>query len=141
MRYEFKCSRCAEIFELEQPMNFEHTALHCGVEANRIWGDFQTDRDLAYQFTTNIFGHPTVIYSRRQYKNLLKKHGLSAKATPLECLQMRKQKKNTTANYKYPAINIATKLGNEGILKYVPGAIKAAQMKEKYGENKTGRHK
>lgn len=74
MIYTFKCAICSEEFDVEQPINAIHTALHCGVQASRVWG-CNTDKDLAYNFTTDAYGEPVVIHSKKQYRNLLKKHG------------------------------------------------------------------
>jgi len=47
---------------------------------------FNTIKDLAYNFTTDVFGNPIVIHSKRQYKKLLKQHGM-ADASIKECRQ------------------------------------------------------
>ena len=86
MIYEFQCIICGEHFECVQSMNIEHKAFHCGIEAQRIWGNCNTDKDLAYNFTTKIFGNPREIYSKKQYRNLLKSNGL-VDASLKECRQ------------------------------------------------------
>lgn len=86
MIYPFKCIICGAEFEVVQEMNAEHKAFHCGIEAHRIWG-VNTDKDLAYNFTTDMFdGKPVQIFSKRQFKGLLKKYNL-ADASIKECRQ------------------------------------------------------
>lgn len=76
MIYPFQCIICGEEFMVVQPMNAEHKAFHCGIEAQRIWGA-NTHKDLAYNFTTDMFdGKSVQINSHRQFKGLLKKNGL-----------------------------------------------------------------
>jgi hypothetical protein len=74
MNYTFKCAVCSEEFDVVQPMNMIHTALHCGTPSKRVWG-CNTEKDLAYNFTTDAFGKPEVIYSRNQYRKFLKDNG------------------------------------------------------------------
>ena len=76
MTYEFECIVCNEHFDCVQRIDDEHKAFHCGIEARRVWGALNTDRDLTYSFVTENFGEPIQINSHRQYKKLLKEHGL-----------------------------------------------------------------
>ncbi|MDI6732333.1 MAG: hypothetical protein QME16_00170 [Planctomycetota bacterium] len=49
-------------------------------------GLFHTDKDLSYNFTTELFGKPITIHSKGQFKSLLKHHNL-ADASIKECHQ------------------------------------------------------
>ena len=72
MTYAFRCLICNEEFDVVQPMNIEHKAYHCGIEAQRVWG-YYTEKDLRYTFSTDMFdGKPTEIRSKEHYKKLLK---------------------------------------------------------------------
>ena len=120
MIYPFHCIICGEEFDVTQPMNIAHKAFHCGIEAQRIWG-FNTDKDLLYNFTTEMFdGKPIQIHSKRQFKNLLKVHGM-ADASPKECCQeARFRKKLNEKDYsrdrRKTAENIYCKMKNRGQL-------------------------
>lgn len=96
MTYEFECIICGCYFDVIQRMSDKHKAFHCGIEARRIWSAPATDKDLAYNFTTHQFGQSVVIYSKRQYKNLLKQHNL-ADASIKECRQQAEFKKRINA--------------------------------------------
>ncbi len=92
MVYSFRCSICNEEFDVVQQMNIKHEAFHCGIEARRVWG-VNTDKDLAYSFTTDMFGgKPVVVTSKRQFKTLLKSNGM-ADASIKECSQEAKFRK------------------------------------------------
>lgn len=77
MTYQYECLICGKEFELQQPMNIEHKAYHCHIEARRIWNIPQTNKDLMWQFTDDhSFKQGYDVHSRRQYERILKKEGV-----------------------------------------------------------------
>jgi len=121
MIYPFRCLICNKEFDIIQPMSAEHKAFHCGIEAQRVWS-VNTDKDLAYNFTTEMFdGKPIEIHSKRQFKHLLKVHNM-ADASPKECFQEAKfRKKINEEDYsiqrKQTAENIYCKMKDRGQLR------------------------
>ena len=74
-------------------------------------GEFNTNKDLSYNFTTEMFnGKPVEIHSKRQFKNLLKKHNI-ADASPKECFQeARFRKRLNEEGHKVERRNTAEKI-------------------------------
>ena len=89
-RYEFRCKICETLFEEVQKMNTKHIAFHCNIRARRVFSLFQTNKDLMYNFTTNAFGEPVIVHSRRQYKKLLKANKC-VDATVSDCLSVKRK--------------------------------------------------
>ena len=120
MTYPFRCIICDTEFDIVQPMNIEHKAFHCGIEAQRIWG-FNTDKDLAYNFVTEMFdGKPIQIHSKRQFKGLLKVYGM-VDASPKECcdearFRKRINKEDYSRDRRKTAENIYHKMKDRGQL-------------------------
>lgn len=122
MIYPFRCIICNIEFEVVQSMNTPHKAFHCGVEAQRIFTVPQTNKDLMYQFDTTIFGkRPVNIYSRRQYKRLLKENGL-VDSTPRECLTV-KPKNDGKERARKLAKKCADKIYKKGAMDWVKGKV------------------
>lgn len=123
MVYSFRCPICCEEFSIVQPMDAPHKSFHCGVEAKRIWGENNTDKDLAYSFTTDMFdGKPVSITSKRQFKTLLKQHRI-ADASPKECFQEARFRKKINeesriVNRRKAAVDIYRKMKGRGQLNY-----------------------
>lgn len=104
---------------------------HCGVRSVKLLArNVYTDKDLAYNFVTNKFGKPVSVHSKAQYKSLLKANGLMD-ASPKEGYDHAMFRRKIIENddrvrRKRIAEKISKKLGQECLLKYVPGAIKEA---------------
>lgn len=124
MIYQYQCPICNTVFDIVQGMNDAHRAVHCGVDARRVWLPFQTDKDLMYQFDTTIFGNkPVNIYSRRQYKRLLKENGL-VDETPRNCLTVKPpSEKDRRVKTKQFAEKMIKKVYDKGAMPYVRGEV------------------
>ena len=128
MRYSFECQVCGRQFDELQGMNDEHIAFHCGRRAKRVWLSFYTDKDLMYQFDTTIFGpgqkgEAVNIHSRRQYKGLLKQHGL-ADATVRDCLSVKpKSDAEHKTRIRQLAKKMEKKIYEQGAMPWVKGRV------------------
>lgn len=81
--------RCGNKTDGRYKWNGEHICVDCfsKTPSKGIKGNFNTHKDLAYNFTTDMFdGKPVEIHSRGHFKNMLKLHGL-ADASPKEAHQ------------------------------------------------------
>ena len=123
--YTFKCDKCGRIFTVVQSMNDDHTFTHCGKKCNRVWCGFETNKDLMYQFTTDMFdGKGVDIHSRAQYKSLLKKHGM-ADATVKEIFQeRRKPRAQSDKQHKKLVKSVRDKMRGDGVLQHLPSFCK-----------------
>ena len=117
--YIYECVECGKTFEEVQTMNAIHTANHCDKVAKRVFTVPQVDKDMMYQFTTSAFGKPVDIYSRRQYKKLLKKHGC-ADATIADCLSV-KPKNDIKDTARKVAKELKEEIYEKGAMDYVLG--------------------
>lgn len=125
MTYVFECVICGKKFEVSQNMNDAHIACHCGRCARRVWLPFETDKDLMYQFDTTIFGkNPVNIYSRRQYKRLLKENNL-ADSTPRESLQVKRtsERDHKSRIHKF-AKKLTDKIYKKGAMDFVTAPLR-----------------
>lgn len=123
MIYSYFCSICEQQFDVVQGINDKHEFTHCGHKAQRLWGA-QVNKDLMYQFTTDVFGKPVEIHSKHQYKSLLKQHGL-ADATAKEMFEERKRPKQQS-NVRTQELVKETRdvMYRDGVLKHLPGFLK-----------------
>jgi len=123
MIYSFKCVICGEEFDEFQKINDEHIAFHCGIKADRVYTIPYTNKDLMYQFKTNIFNNRiTEIYSKRQYNRLLKENGLMTLTT--EELRTMKPKDKGEKKRKETAKRICNRLREGNALKAFPSFAK-----------------
>ncbi len=95
------CSKCKKEIENLYRYNGDVLCQECfsNIKPNRVFsvGNFGTDKDLAYNFTTDMFdGKPMQITSRRQYKTLLKQHKM-IDASPKECFDHARFRKKIVA--------------------------------------------
>lgn len=128
--YVYYCSKCGKTLEIQQGMNDEHSYTHCGTSSTRIFTPFYTDKDLLYNFDTNIFGRKTkFVHSRTQYKRLLKSNGM-VDATVRECLQVKPSKDPTKYSRYKVAKRITERLHQDGIAKHVGSFAKRYFVKK-----------
>lgn len=76
------CAECRREIQAQYKHNGDVLCKECFGKLKRIgcspFGIFHTNKDLSYQFTTDMFGgKPVDIHSRRQFRTLLKQHGLA----------------------------------------------------------------
>lgn len=95
----------------------------CCVLAERVVvNEFLTDPDLAYQFNTQVFGkQPKWIYSRAQYKRLLKENKM-VDASPKECMQIKPH--DNTYKRRQVVKKMTEKMRADGVLSHVPSFLK-----------------
>ena len=124
MLYEYECPECHKKFELFLSVDQRDSVNCCGVKCIRFISNFHTNDDLMYQFNADYFGNrPVNIYSRSQYKGLLKQHGL-ADCTIKDCLSVKKKKDSDyKPERKKLAEKISKRLHQEGLAKHVRPAM------------------
>lgn len=123
MLYEYECTVCGRRFEKVNSVKDRYNAFCCGQKALKLITDrIYCPDDLIYQFDANFFGNkPVNIYSRKQYKSLLKKHNL-ADATVKECLSVKPKEDNC---YKSERRKIAKNLAEKMYQSQVNHAVKS----------------
>jgi len=83
------CKECNQEAKAVYKYNGDYLCKECFLKkpSKNSFGNINTHKDLAYNFTTEVFdGKPVVIRSKRQYRTLLKQHGM-ADASIKECRQ------------------------------------------------------
>jgi len=104
MIYSYCCQECGRSFEEFRSVEERFNVFCCGKRADKLISLPNTHKDLAYNFTTDMFdGKPVQVRSKEHYKGLMKQYGI-ADASPKECFdQARKCAKSNedTRNVQY----------------------------------------
>src|SRR3990167_8535594 len=111
MIYEYSCSKCGKVFEEFRSFIDRNNVTHCGKQAIKLISLPNTDKDLSYNFNTDIFGGKQIqVRSKGHYKELLRQHKM-LDASPKECIREgRIKKKSKEIEYKGQVKNRAKRI-------------------------------
>ena len=122
MIYSYCCQECGRSFEEFRSVEERFNVFCCGKRADKLISLPNTHKDLAYNFTTDMFdGKPVQVRSKEHYKGLMKQYGI-ADASPKECFdQARKcaesNKITNEINVRKRAKGAVEKMREAGVIK------------------------
>ena len=131
MIYQYHCDICKRDFTERKSVSLRNDVFCCGQQAkrNQVYM-FYTEADQMYNFRSEHFGNmPIDIHSRKQYKHLLKRHGM-VDASVKECLQVKPDKNKGKYQQRQLVRKVANRLCKDGIAKHFKSFVQNFAVKK-----------